>query len=289
MTKANARVDVSAFTNSYDSFIKGNSASATVSKQDPRPKVSNPADNLLVKLGYDYAKNVLEEALPSVNRLNDAQKQTMRGYASERISMYESEAFNAVKTQGIEALVNESAKNDKNLSAMEKLMLSEEFAQATGLAQDDSRAQYLDYLGAKAVQEAVSKRGLAILDDEKRTVFFGEAAKIYAEEVAKKVADAKIYPSALINFSRNAAIRSFLAGNMDKEQYESAMEKVVRAKKVALVGAKEDITDKQLEEQFNEKRRDIVVSYAATGIGKFIDSEDTDTMRQGMNQLRKIV
>ena len=116
MTKANARVDVSAFTNSYDSFIKGNSASATVSKQDPRPKVSNPADNLLVKLGYDYAKNVLEEALPSVNRLNDAQKQTMRGYASERISMYESEAFNAVKTQGIEASVNEPAKYSPNIN-----------------------------------------------------------------------------------------------------------------------------------------------------------------------------
>lgn len=283
-------VDTGVFTKPFDSMSKLSKSANTINSRDPRPALYNNADNEVIKAGRDYATQILGLAYPEINALNLVQKTELRNYAPDQQNRLESEAYNAVKDKnGIEAFVRESAKDKEKLSKIENLLGNEEFVEAGGIAKDNWRKSYFAYLELKKMSEDAIKKGPKGLDDESRAVFFGEAAAIYAEGIAKKIRDAKIYTNALVDAGRSAAYGSFLEGRAKKADYEAAVKNVVRKQKVKLVGAEDSINDAELEKEFNKIKNDKAVSLVIDGIEKHIRSPDTQKMRQGMGLLRQIL
>ena len=283
-------VDTSKFTTLYDAASKINKAQKTVKEIDPRAEVYGKADKTLIAAGHTYARDMYPDiTLPELNELNDAQKNYCRENATPEFMRRESEAYQTVSSrEGIEAHVKQTARDANKLKGIEKLVFDDEFAAGGGIAGDDWRKAYADYVATEKVA-AKAREGPGKVTDEGKALFFAKAADVYAKGVAARLKADNMYTNALIDFSREQARKAFLMGIVNGEVYKAAVDSVVRAKKIQLVGAKETIKDAELDTAFEETRQNKLTELATTALDKYINAGDTEAMREGLARLRKIL
>lgn len=292
MTKSKPKVNVEIFTKPYDGFRKVSEAGGITQSHDPRPGVYDSADKALIDLGRQYATATLGLAYPADNALAPDQKNELRSYASAQQGILESDAYASVDSaKSIEGFVREATKDEKKFKKLDDLLNDDEFAGATGVAGDKWRNQYREYVQTEKVASEVAKHGPAGVNDEARALFFGEAAKLYGQGIADKLKKAGRYTTGTIELAQGESMRAFMSGRAKKDTYVAAVKGVVRKKKIALVGAKETITDEALDEKFNDMREEKLVDYTVKSLDTAINKSKTNTelMRIGMRKLREIL
>ena len=284
------RIDTGKFTSLYDAASKINKAQKTTKELDPRTEIYGKADKTLVAAGHTYARDKYPDiALPELDALTDTQKDFCRTNATGEFMRRESEAYQTVSSrEGIEAHVRQTSSDKDKLKGIEKLVFDDDFAAGGGIAGDDWRKMYADYVATEQVA-AVAREGPGKVNDEGKALFFGKAAELYAKGVVAGLKADKTYTGALIEFSREQARKAFLMGIVGGDVYKAAVDGVVRAKKIKLVGAKDDIKTAELENVFEEIRQNKLTELATNALDKYINSGDTDAMREGLGRLRKIL